>query len=372
MRNILVILFTVCCVSAFSQGTNTITAKDPTGAKPKKEKKAKEPKLRIPDSLYYSKYNSSIILGYFGSTKGYHLDINQYLNNDTSRKSALKYIAESNWVDGIEFMYDKLSFTIGYKSTPPQNKSKKGETKFFNFGFNLGGNKWIIEANYRNYKGFYENNTVTYDTSFKTTGIYYNSPIKSELYKLKFMYFTNHKRFAFRSCYSSSYRQRKSSFTWIITGNAYYNTLKSDSSIIPMKVRDLYGDQGGLKGLNVFAFSVYGGASLNLVMFRHLIFNITYMLGPEAQFRTYRYDTLQTRDLTYIKFSSDFRAAIGLNYRKFYTFASFTGDITPYKSSQMLVQSTYYTVNFAVGFRIHTGYPKWYQKIQRTKLYQML
>ena len=348
-----------------------------TNEKPKvKEKpapKEKEKRQRTPDSLCYSKYNSSLIFGYYGSTKGYNVELQQYLNLDTAGKSKLNYVAESNWVDGVEFSYDKISFSFGYKSTAPKDKAKKGETKFLNFGFNIGGNKWIIEGSYRKYQGFYENNTVNYDTSFKTTGIYFNQPtLRSTLHKVKFLYFSNHKRFAFKSCYSSSYRQIKSAFTWIVTANAYYNTLRSDSSIIPAPVRSYYGDQGGLKGLNVFGFSVYGGASLNLVIWKHLLINATCMLGPEDQYRTYRYDSLRTRDLNYINFTGDVRGAIGLNYRKFYTFVSFIGDIIPYKSSQMRVQSTYYSVNFTMGFRIHTGYPKFYQKLQRTKLYQMM
>lgn len=337
--------------------------------------KEKARRQRLPDSLYYSKYNSSIIVGYYGSTKGYNMELGHFLSKDTSvlRKSKLNYIAESNWVDGIELSYDKISLSFGYKSTPPKDKAKKGESKFLNFGFNIGGNKWIIEGSYRTYQGFYEKNTVNYDTSFRTRGVYFNQPsLRSTLHKLKFMYFTNHKRFAFKSCYSSSYRQIKSSFTWIITANAYYNTLKSDSSIIPMPVRNYYGDQGGLKGLNVFGFSVYGGASLNLVIWKHLLINVTCLLGPEDQFRTYRYDSLRTRDLNYVNFSGDVRGAIGLNYRKFYTFVSATGDITPYKSGQMELKSTYYSVNFTMGFRVHTGYPKFYQKLQRTKLYQLL
>lgn len=341
--------------------------------KEKNPPKEKIKRGRTPDSLCFSKYNSSLIFGYFGSSKGYNIDLVQYLTKDTARKSNLNYIAESNWVDGVEFSYDKISFSIGYKSTPPKNKAQKGETKFFNFGFNIGGNKWIIEGSYRRYQGFYEKNTLNYDTTFKTTGIYFNQPsLRSTLHKLKFLYFSNHKRFAFKSCYSSSYRQIKSAFTWVITANAYYNTLKSDSSIIPMPVRNYYGDQGGLKGLNVFGFSVYGGASLNLVIWKHLLINTTFLIGPEDQFRTYRYDTLQTRELNYVNFSGDIRAAIGLNYRKFYTFVSFTGDITPYKSGQMELKSTYYSVNFTMGFRIHTGYPKFYQRLQRTRLYQML
>ena len=369
MFNKLFIFFILFAGIAFAQKNEQTKSKEKTAPK------AKEKRQRTPDSLCYSKYNSSIIVGYYGSTKGYNMELGHFLSKDTGvlRKSKLNYIAESNWVDGIELSYDKISLSFGYKSTPPKDKNKKGETKFLNFGFNIGGNKWIVEGSYRKYQGFYEKNTFNYDTNFRNTGVYFNQPsMRSTLHKLKFMYFSNNKRFAFKSCYSSSYRQIKTAFTWIITANAYYNTLKSDSSIIPMPVRGGYGDQGGLKGLNVFGFSVYGGASLNLVIWKHLLINVTAMLGPEDQYRTYRYDSLRTRDLNYINFSSDVRGAIGLNYRKFYTFVSATGDITPYKSGQMELKSTYYSVNFTMGFRVHTGYPKFYQKLQRTKLYQML
>ena len=369
MRKNIFIFLILFSITGFAQKTEK-TKPEP---KAKKEKPVREKKPRTPDSLFYSKYSSAIIVGYYGSSKGYNIDMVQYLTKDSLRKSNLNYIAESDRIDGLEFSYDKLSFSFGYKTTPPVNKDKKGETKFFNFGFNIGGSKWIMEGSYRRYQGFYEKNTLNYDSTFKKTGIYYNDPsLRSTLHKLKFIYFTNHKRFAFKSCYSSSYRQIKSSFTWIITANAYYNTLKSDSSIFPLPIRHYYGDQGGLRGLNVFAFSVYGGASLNLVIWKHLLINVTAMLGPEDQFRTYRYDSLPTRDLNYINFSGDVRGAIGLKYKKFYTFLSATGDITPFKSGQMEVKSTYYSVNFTMGFRIHTGYPKFYQRFQRTKLYQLM
>lgn len=368
MRQLLLIVLTLCSFIAVSQ-----TKKEEKPKPAAKEKKPQEKRARTPDSLYFSKYNSSIIVGYYGSTKGYNVDMVQYLTKDTLRKSNLNYIGESNWVDGIEISYDKLSLSFGYKSTPPKDKDKKGETKFLNFGFNIGGNKWIVEGSYRRYQGFYEKNTLNYDTTFRQTGKFYNDPsLRSTLHKVKFLYFSNHKRFAFKSCYGSSYRQIKSSFTWIVTANAYYNTLKGDSSIIPQPVRSYYGDQAGLRNLNVFGFSIYGGASLNLVLWKHLLINTTFMLGPEDQFRTYRYDSLPTRDLNYINFTGDVRAAIGLNYRKFYTFVSFIGDIMPYKSGQMEIKSTYYSVNFTMGFRVHTGYPKFYQKFQRTKLYQLM
>jgi hypothetical protein len=342
--------------------------------KEKKEKPAREQKRRVPDSLYYAKYNSSIIIAYYGSTKGYQVAVNQFMNKEDSvRKSGLVYHAESNWVDGVELTYDKLSLSFGYKSTPPKDKDKKGKTEFYNIGGNIGGNKWILEGSYRRYKGFYERNTANYDTSFKSTGVYYNSPsMRSELYKAKFLWFSNNKRFAFKSCYSSLYRQIRSSFTWVVTANGYYNTLAADSSIIPGKIQDKYSNYKTFKGIDVGAFSVYGGASFNLVLWKHLIFNGTVLLGPENQWRTYKFDSIPSRRESYIRFSGDIRAALGLNFKKFFTFVSFIGDITPYKNSHFELKSSYYSVNFTMGLRIHTRYPKFYQKFQNTKLYKLM
>jgi hypothetical protein len=353
--------------------------KEEKPVKPKEEKAAKAPKppkpkkLPTPDSMYYAKYKSSIILAYYGSTKGYQVEMNQFMNKDSLKKSGLVYVAESNWVDGAEITYDKLSLSFGFKSTPPKNAAQKGKTDFYNFGFNIGGNKWILEASYRRYKGFYERNTVNYDTTFLKTGIYYQQPsLSSLLYKAKFLWFSNNKRFAFKSCYSSLYRQIKSSFTWVITANGYYNTLSSDSSIIPMPIQRSYDHYSSLKGLDVFGFSVYGGASFNLVLWKHLVINATLLAGPEDQFRTYYFDSLPSRQLNYIRFSGDVRGAIGLNYNKFFTFVSFIGDITPYKNSQFELKSTYYSINFTMGARIHTKYPKFYRKFQATKLYRYM
>jgi hypothetical protein len=339
----------------------------------REEKKLKKLNKKLADTLYYQKYNASIIPAYYGSTKGYNLNMEQFMNKDTIGRSKINYVAESNWVDGVELSYDKLSVSFGYKSQPPKDKEKKGKTDYYNFGFNFGGNRWILEANYRTYKGFYEKNTGNYDTSFKRTGIYSKAQnLESSLYKLKFLYFTNHHKFAFKSCYSSSYRQIKTAATWIITANAYYNTLNSDSSIIPNPVRSFYQDYAYFKGLDVFAFSVYGGASVNLVMAKHIMMNATLMGGPEDQYRTYKYQNSGSYDLNYVYWSFDIRGSIGLNFDKFYTFVSFLGDITPYRSSKVEIKSNYYSVNFTFGARIHTRYPKFYRRFQNTKLYKLL
>ncbi len=329
---------------------------------------------KIKDTVYYQKYNERLIISIFQAYKNYGIDITQKLTKDSLGQSKTNYIAESNYITGLEFNYDKINIAFGINSTAPSNQAKKGATKYNNFALNIGGNKWLIENTYRRYKGFYNNNTAAYDTSFKRTGIYTQNPsLTSETYKTKFLYFTNSNKFSFKSGYSCSYRQLKTAFSFVLSGNIFYNRLNSDSSFIPYQTRYFYSDHKSIHGLNVFAFSVYGGGSLNLVLWKALFTNFTLIIGPEEQWRTYNYlDTYKTETRFYTSLSGDFRASLGLNLKKFFFLVSYTTDFSWYNSTQLEFLSKYYSVNFTLGFRLHVKTPKAYKRFQESNLYKKL
>lgn len=331
-------------------------------------------KRKIKDTVYYQKYNERLIVSVFQSYKNFGIDISQKLTKDSLGQSKATYIAESNYITGLEFNYDKLNISFGINSKPPANQAQKGSTSYKNFALNIGGNKWLIENSYRRYKGFYNTNTGSYDTSFKHTGIFTQNPsLTSELYKTKFLFFTNSNKFSFKSGYSCSYRQLKTAFSFVLSGNIFYNRLNSDSSFVPFQARYYYSDHQSINGLNVFAFSVYGGGSFNLVLWKAFFTNLTLIIGPEEQWRTYSYlDTYKTETRFYTSISGDFRASMGLNFKKFFTLISYTSDFSWYNSSQLEFKSKYYSVNFAIGLRLHVKTPKFYQRFQETKLYHKL
>lgn len=322
------------------------------------------------DSTYYQKYKDRLIFSFFQSYRNYEIDISQQLTADTFGLSKVAYIAESNLVSGIEINYDKFSLSVGFKS-PSSQSQKKGETKYKNFALNFGGDRWVLENSYRSYSGFYNKNTSNYDTSFHRTGIYDQYPnILSEGYKTKFLFFTNSNKFSFKSGYSCNCQQRKSAFSFVLSANIYYNRFNSDSSFIPYKIRDYYDTHRSLNGLNVFAFSVYGGVSWNLVLWKAFFMNLTLIIGPEEQWRTYHYtDTYPTKTLFYTSISGDFRGSIGLNFKKFFVLLSSTSDFSLYSASQVSYLSKYASVNFSIGYRFKVKPSKRYQKFQQSKLY---
>jgi hypothetical protein len=327
------------------------------------------------DSTYYRKYKDRLIISYFQSYKNYSIDISQKLTKDSLGLSKINNIAESNLVSGFEINYDKFNISVGFRSPSNQSVSaKKGFTKYRNFALNIGGNRWLVENSYRSYSGFYNKNTPNYDTTFKRTGIYDQFPhLVSESYKTKFLFFTNANKFSFKSGYSCSHRQLKSAFSFVLSANIYYNRLNSDSSFFPLQTRDYFDTHRSLNGINVFAFSVYGGGSFNLVLWKAFFMNITFIIGPEEQWRTYRYlDTYPTQTLFYTSISGDLRGSIGLNFKKFFILLTGTSDFSYYSASQITFLSKYGSVNFSLGYRFKTKPIKAYQKFQQSKWYKRL
>lgn len=325
------------------------------------------------DTTYYRKYRDRLVVSVFQSVRTYGMDITQKLNKDSTGQSKVAYRAEANNITGIELNYDKLNIAFGFKSTPPQNQVSKGNTRYTNLALNVGGNRWILENSYRSYTGFYNTNTAFYDTTFKTDGVYTQLPtLKSEAYKTKFLFFTNANKFSFKSGYSCSQRQLKSAFSFVLTANIYYNRLNSDSSFIPLPVRHYYDDYGQVHGLNVFAFSIYGGGSFNLVLWKAFFLNLTLIIGPEEQWRTYHYHGEAPKNLFYTSLSGDFRSSIGLNFKKFFVMLTSTSDFSYYNSNVMEYFSKYGAVNFSLGYRFHIKQSKAYSKFQQTRLYKIL
>lgn len=323
------------------------------------------------DSTYYKKYSNRLIISVFQSYRNYSMDISQKLIKDSLGVSKIGYMAEANLISGIEVNYDKISFAIGFKSAPPKNQLQKGDTKYTNLALNFGGNKWIVENSYRSYKGFYNSKTYSYDTSFARTGVYTQLPsLRSEAYKSKFLFFTNANKFSFKSGYSCNCRQLRSAFSFVLSANVYYNRLNSDSSFIPIKLREYYERHQTVNGLNVFAFSVYGGGSFNLVIWKALFMNLTLIIGPEQQWRTYRYLDSSSSDLFYTSLSGDFRGSVGLNFKKFFVLFSSTSDFSWYNNNAMEYLSKYYAFNFSLGYRFRAKTPKFYQKFQQSDLYK--
>ena len=187
------------------------------------------------DTLKYHKFETVLIVGLYQQYRTFNVDFNQLINTDKRGISQHNFIAESNLVAGVVLNYDKFQFAFGTSNQPPSNNSGKGYTNMFNLGLNVGDNRWVSENYFRRFKGFYDNNTSSFDSTFKNTGKYYVLPdLVSSLFMTRFMYFKNYKNYCFKSGFGCNYRQLKSAATFIFGGSLSYYNLSNDSAMIPI------------------------------------------------------------------------------------------------------------------------------------------
>lgn len=322
------------------------------------------------DTTRYQKFRSNLIVGVFQSYRNFN---NQFrAPSDTGGAAFNNYYAESNLVTGIELNYDKFSLAFGLRSTPQKKHSGKGPTETFNLNFNVGGNIWYMENQLRYFRGFYDQSSPGYDSTFKETGNYYYQPaFTNTLLRSRFMFFTNHRKFAFRSNYVCNYRQLKSAATWIICANTSINSMHNDSSFFPRASQPLYGPYAGLRGLEVFGIAASGGGALTVVLWKAFFANVMLTLGPENQWRTYFFGDKTTR-LAFISIAGDFRGSIGLNFRRCYFISTTSNDFTLYDNSFMKLTNRSLSGNIIFGWRFNSKTPGFYKKFQQTKLYQSI
>jgi hypothetical protein len=325
------------------------------------------------DTLKYQKFRSSFIVGIFQAYRNFNNDFQQYKVPDSLGISKPAWHAESRLISGIDISYDKFSLALGLRSEPPKQSTGKGNTRTFNTNLNFGGNIWYIQNSFRYFKGFYDNNTPTYDTALSHKGIYQQQPnMENILYRTKFLYFTHHKKYAFRSGYAGNYRQIRSAATWILSANINYYNLHSDSSFFPLPARAYYGDYASMQGLRVFGLAINGGAAGTLVILKGFFINGMFILGPEQQWRKYSYKDKSTV-LSYISLSGDARFSIGLNLKRCYFMFTNTNDFAIYNSSFVGLTNKSLTGGFTFGWRFNSNEtPEFYKRFQKTKFYNSI
>jgi hypothetical protein len=325
------------------------------------------------DTTKYQKFNDRLIVAWFQSYKTFNSELTQVTVKDSLGQSSYEYSAEANNISGIELNFDKINIQIGLKSVPPKDETKYGRTNYFNLGFNFGGNRWFVESAIRKYTGFYDKNTPNYDTSFKRKGNFRQLPnMSSTLTKVKFLYFTNYKKYSFRSGYACNYRQLRSAISWVLAASIYSNNQNTDSSFVPQVGRPYYRHFADLNGIQVSGLSVNGGLTFNLVLWKAWFLNMFLTMGPDQQWRKYNLGKGKSESLSYMTINGDFRMSMGLNMKKFYILFTTNVDGTSYSNYLIKYRTNSVNGNFTFGWRFAVKAPKFYKKFQETKFYKKL
>ncbi len=363
MKHLLIIVFALC--TTFFPVSNILAQK--------RDKQTASAKDSLPafDTNYYRSYTDRLIIGIFQAKRNYEILLHQPLYKDKG-SADVKLTGNINDVTGFDIAYDKFSLSLANR-TVASNNPYIGNSKYNSIQLNFGNPDWALETSFRRYKGFYDNNHLLPDSFSKKNNIHYIDPsFLNQSWKAKYLYFFNHKRFSFYSGYSCNFRQLKTAFSWVYVSNLYFTKLSTDSTFVPLFLRDHYPLVEDLHQVNVLGISSGFGASWNLVIFKGLFMNITFLGGLEPQHRTYYSRVAGLQKGWHLSLCGDFRTSIGFNLKRFYLLISSLNDVAYINSKQLELKNKYISGSFTMGFRIKTKTPAFYQRFQQTKLYKLL
>lgn len=323
------------------------------------------------DTNYVKFYKDKLIIALWQSERRFDILLAPRIG--TASGDSVNYIANSNHVSGISVDYDIFSFAFGFRSIPGGN-TRTGNTDYLDFGFNINTKGLRFENSYKKYTGFYDNNSKYYIKPFiaDSTPYFQNPSLNLQVIKSKLIYSFNKRKFALSAAYANAKRQIKSSGSWLIIGNFYSMNFYSSSSFIPPLQQKYFGIiLDGLKRVNVYAYSAYGGYSHTFVAWKKIYLNMLLAFGLETQYRHF-YVAPENVHFNYWKIwaAADWRLSMGYNGKRFFSRLSWIYDITNYGTDDLIFDMKFIAFSLDIGYRFKFKAPKPYRKFQETDLYK--
>jgi hypothetical protein len=333
-----------------------------------------ESKDRI-DSIskkYFIKFDSALIISLHQNWRDIEFDFNS-VGADKSLYSVAKYKAQSKLLTGITLSYDKFTLTFNTGATNRENSANT--SKIFNLQFEIGDLKKVLNIYLRNYVGFEDISTKNHDSLYYSQyGNYRYPTLNFTQLGIQRIFYTGHKKYAYKAPYGINYRQLKTRGSWIWGWNVITTTfnINSDSSMFSHSIRDTFKTYSTFQGMDILQTGLIGGMALNLIIFKKLFVDATFLFAPELQFRQDNFIEKKTGD-TKVSFNTLFKMSAGFNGNKFYWYFWGGGTANLYRATDLGIYQYTYSGGATLGIRFtRMKIPKFYRKFKQTKVYRFL
>lgn len=329
------------------------------------------------DTNYVVRYNDRLVVSLFQGYRYQKFIITQNEISDTALRSTIDYTSPSRYYNGFGIDWDKISFSLSWRTPGKQADEKKtGTATARNLSVSLNAKKIRFELSHRFYQGFYDNNTVNIPNFNDTTPYYQNGDLEMDSWKVKAILFHNKRnRFSYAAAYANTQRQIKTSAAWVLLSNLYYQKIYSGQGFIPVTVSDtFYTKYRDLNRFDLAGLSISAGFSANIVIFKRLFANATLAWGPQLQYRRIRGED-GNPDYSETKLSltsGDARFSFGYNGNYIFIYSWIMGDYSILKFEDFIMNSQLISGGVTLGYRFKFKENKVTRFIKNNKWYQML
>lgn len=333
-----VVLFFITCIFI----TTIASAQDTVEYVLKKTKQR-------PDTNYVKSYKNYLTMGIFTAFPINILTITP--KDSTITPSTYKTNLAS--IVGFTVGYKSIYVAIGFRAPVEASKSSTyGKTYFKAFTIGTQKTQFSVRFDYRKTSGFYNNDSIVYQSSNNTQSYLKRGDVNTKQYMLSGLYNFSWKKYSYLSSFNFSEHQLKTRVGFILKSSLSSNILKSDSSLINLTNTPSVSD--GIQQLNYTSFIVGPGMGLNVVIAKRVYFSLMLFLSYDLV--GYKFID-NNKNVVYknTSFTAFFeqKAAIGYHSKRFYAGLKFTADQIQVKTVDYKVGNSFGAVTLDVGYRFN-------------------
>lgn len=295
------------------------------------------------DERYIEKYNNipAAYLSIYGKYNNISL-----VDLDSGR--TLTYKPNISLSFGPGFGYKWFGIDLSLISFGKLDENTYGKTKKTDIQSHLYLKRFIADFVYQDYKGFYLDSMLNKDTTRKINNQTTIRPdIQQQSLGGTFMYFTNYKRFSFKSTFSQTEFQKKSAGTWAFGVNFHILSISGDSSLVSNSLKSFFDSSSYIKKISSYNFGVVGGYFHTFTSKRWFV-TISLLGGLDSKKELYTLeDNIERKDTINLSGRLQARLGTGFNFNRVYFGINVIGDGYYFTNSKQ----EYGTVRIYFGYR---------------------
>jgi hypothetical protein len=281
-----------------------------------------------------------------------HLSLFYRYNNigifDTTGRT-LKYMPNVKFNFGPGFACKYFAIEMSFITFGNLDEKKYGKTTKLDIQSHIYLKRFITDFVYQDYKGFYLDSLMrkVKDTIINTHHTYLKPDMEQQSIGGSIMYFTNFRKYSFKSTFSQTEFQKKSAGTWAFGLSFHYLTLNSETGLVHDSVKQYIDSAAYFKSITSINAGIIGGYFHTFTLKRWYT-TISMMIGLEGKTGSYTLeDDIVKKDTNYASFRMQIRFGTGYNTKHFYFGMSVIGD--GYLFNNSLQQ--YGTIRLFIGYR---------------------
>jgi len=308
------------------------------------------------DSLSSKKnyINTNYIEKYKNIPAVYLSEYNKYNNFsiiDVDSGLKLKYKPNVALSFGPGFGYKWFGIDLSLFSVGKKSDSIYGKTTKFDIQTHFYLKRFLADFVLQSYRGFYNDSLKLKDT---TKIILQHTTIRPDINFQSIggtiMYFTNYKKFSFKSTFSQTEFQKKSAGTWAFGLNFHYVYVWADSCLINQSYKPFFDSTVYYKSFYTRNLGIIGGYFQTFTLHRWFT-TLSMLVGFNNKKQLYTLeDNVVMRDTVNLSARLEFRVGLGYNSNRVYFGINFVGDSYIFsKTSQ-----EYGVIRLYLGYRFYS------------------